>query len=204
MSLSSFYRIARNTMMMCFGNAEGQEGPSTEKIEEEFWNHVSKRKSHVCVYSGSIDTGTPGYGFSKTNRHPWNLKVLTKNSASILRFLGPVMGKSSVSQYNIIFSNAFWVYKMFWKNILSCFAGVTVPTLHVGMLYSACCWYRDPHGLPWIEYLHTGANKIWWENFLSLKSKISDPPNFKILFFSRTFINSVLIVSWKKSNSFSG
>lgn len=30
------------------------------------------------------------------------------------------------------------------------------------MLFSACCWYRDPHGLPWIEYLHTGAKKIWY------------------------------------------
>uniref|UniRef100_T1GI84 JmjC domain-containing protein n=1 Tax=Megaselia scalaris TaxID=36166 RepID=T1GI84_MEGSC len=40
--------------------------------------------------------------------------------------------------------------------------GVTVPTLHVGMVFSACCWYRDPHGLSWIEYLHTGASKIWY------------------------------------------
>lgn len=42
------------------------------------------------------------------------------------------------------------------------FPGVTVPTLHVGMVFSACCWYRDPHGLPWAEYLHTGGNKIWY------------------------------------------
>lgn len=40
--------------------------------------------------------------------------------------------------------------------------GVTVPTIHVGMLFSTCCWYRDPHGLPWIEYLHDGAPKIWY------------------------------------------
>lgn len=30
------------------------------------------------------------------------------------------------------------------------------------MVFTSCCWYRDPHGLPWIEYLHTGANKIWY------------------------------------------
>lgn len=30
------------------------------------------------------------------------------------------------------------------------------------MVFSACCWYRDPHSLPWIEYLHTGGNKIWY------------------------------------------
>ncbi|GLV46232.1 Jumonji AT rich interactive domain 2 [Carabus blaptoides fortunei] len=45
---------------------------------------------------------------------------------------------------------------------------ITVPTLHVGMVFSACCWYRDPHGLPWIKYLHTGANKIWANLYVSL------------------------------------
>lgn len=51
------------------------------------------------------------------------------------------------------------------------FVGVTVPTLHVGMVFSACCWYRDPHSLPWIEYLHTGANKIWY----SIPDSMSEP-----------------------------
>ena len=40
--------------------------------------------------------------------------------------------------------------------------GVTVPTLHVGMLFTTGCWYRDPHGLPWVEYHHTGAPKAWY------------------------------------------
>ena len=40
--------------------------------------------------------------------------------------------------------------------------GVTSPTLHVGMLFSSVCWYRDPHSLPWIEYIHSGASKIWY------------------------------------------
>jgi protein Jumonji len=40
--------------------------------------------------------------------------------------------------------------------------GVTVPTLNVGMVFTAGCWYRDPHGLPWVEYHHTGAPKVWY------------------------------------------
>ncbi|XP_044731636.1 protein Jumonji [Chrysoperla carnea] len=132
MALSAFYRIARNTMAMWFKTNE----PTVAEVEHEFWKHVNMRTNHLCVHSGSIDSGGYGYGFvcSKSSpfaRHPWNLKVLTNNTGSILRSMGPIMG-------------------------------VTVPTLHVGMVFSACCWYRDPHGLPWIEYLHTGASKVWY------------------------------------------
>ncbi|KAK9885860.1 hypothetical protein WA026_013737 [Henosepilachna vigintioctopunctata] len=132
MALNAFYRIARNTMSMWFKNS----GPTAQEIEQEFWKHVVQRQNHICVHSGSIDSGSWGYGFAVSKnspfaRHAWNLKVLTNNSGSVLRSLGPLMG-------------------------------VTVPTLHVGMVFSACCWYRDPHSLPWIEYLHTGGNKIWY------------------------------------------
>ncbi|XP_058838693.1 titin [Topomyia yanbarensis] len=134
MPLNQFFRIARNTMSLWFKNTE----PMVAEIESEYWRHVAVRDSHVCVHSGSIDSSAYGFGFpaprvkgSSCAKHPWNLKVLTNNSSSILRSLGPVMG-------------------------------ITIPTLHVGMLFSACCWYRDPHGLPWIEYLHTGASKIWY------------------------------------------
>ncbi|XP_071443739.1 uncharacterized protein Jarid2 [Hetaerina americana] len=132
MALNAFYRIARNTMATWFKQPE----PSATEVETEYWRHVTGRTNHVCVHSGSIDSSVWGYGFPCTKgsplaRHPWNLKVFTNNSGSILRSMGPVMG-------------------------------VTVPTLHVGMLFTTCCWYRDPHGLPWVEYLHTGASKIWY------------------------------------------
>ncbi|KAI5729652.1 hypothetical protein M8J76_004967 [Diaphorina citri] len=139
MPLSAFYRIARNTMAMYFKSDNPNDpgsNPSPAEVESEFWNHVTNRMLHICVHSASIDTGSNGCGFptaknSTFAKHPWNLKVLTNNSASILRSLNSLVG-------------------------------VTVPTLHVGMLFSACCWYRDPHGLPWIEYLHSGASKIWY------------------------------------------
>ncbi|XP_020293960.1 uncharacterized protein LOC109859802 isoform X2 [Pseudomyrmex gracilis] len=139
MPLNAFYRIARNTQRMWFGeNQRGNEaeGASADEVESAFWKHVAERKRHVCVHAASIDSSGRGFGFSVAKnspfaRHSWNLKVLTNNAGSVLRALGPLMG-------------------------------VTIPTLHVGMLFSACCWYRDPHGLPWIEYLHTGAKKIWY------------------------------------------
>lgn len=131
MSLSSFYRVARNTMAMWYKNE-----PSPEEIEHEFWKIVTERTRHLVVHAGNIDSSVYGSGFpcnknSLFSKHPWNLKVLTNNPGSILRCMGPV-------------------------------SGVTIPTLHVGMLFTTGCWYRDPHSLPWIEYLHTGASKIWY------------------------------------------
>lgn len=100
MPLNAFYRIARNTMSMWFRQAE----PPASEVEQEFWRHVTLRQSHVCVHSGSIDSSGWGYGFpcSKNSpfaRHPWNLKVLTNNSGSILRSIGPIMGEFTLMSW---------------------------------------------------------------------------------------------------------
>lgn len=137
-ALSTFYRVARNTLSIWFPSASSSGTEAASKVDPEqaeatYWKVATDRADHVCVNSANIDTDHYGYGFpcNKTSRHPWNLKVLTNNNGSILRSLGPV-------------------------------AGCTAPTLHVGMLFSTSCWYRDPHGLPWIDYLHTGADRIWY------------------------------------------
>ncbi|XP_013106680.2 serine/arginine repetitive matrix protein 2 [Stomoxys calcitrans] len=136
MPLSQFYRIARNTMALWFKNTE----PTVNEVEAEFWRHVAVRDSHVCVHSGSIDSSGWGFGFPSP---------------------GPKGKGSNYARHP-------WNLKVLTNNpgsvlrSLGPVMGVTVPTLHVGMLFSACCWYRDPHGLSWIEYLHTGASKLWY------------------------------------------
>uniref|UniRef100_A0A2M4B810 Putative small domain found in the jumonji family of transcription factors n=1 Tax=Anopheles marajoara TaxID=58244 RepID=A0A2M4B810_9DIPT len=134
MPLKEFFRIARNTMSLWFRSGE----PTVQEIEAEYWRHVAVRDSHVCVHSGSIDSSALGFGFPS-----------------------PKVKGSSCAKHP-------WNLKVLTNNngsilrSLGPVMGITIPTLHVGMLFSACCWYRDPHGLPWIEYLHTGANKIWY------------------------------------------
>uniref|UniRef100_A0A674C9B7 Protein Jumonji n=1 Tax=Salmo trutta TaxID=8032 RepID=A0A674C9B7_SALTR len=130
-SLTTFYRTARNTMNMCF-NKE----PGTAEVEQEYWNIVEQRECHVAVHCGKVDTKTHGSGFpvgkSETfSKHGWNLTVLPNNSGSILRHLGAV-------------------------------PGVTIPWLNIGMVFSTSCWSRDHHRLPYIDYLHTGADCIWY------------------------------------------
>lgn len=42
-----------------------------------------------------------------------------------------------------------------------CVVGVTIPWLNIGMVFSTSCWSRDQNHLPYIDYLHTGADCIW-------------------------------------------
>ncbi|XP_064467274.1 protein Jumonji-like [Ornithodoros turicata] len=113
-----------------------KQAPSPEEVEKDYWNLVTEQKRHVVSHAGNIDSSVHGSGFP-TNR------------------LMP-------------FSKHPWNLKVFTNNlgtILRCMgqvSGVTIPTLHLSMLFTTGCWYRDPHCLPWIEYLHSGANKIWY------------------------------------------
>ncbi|XP_037548716.1 protein Jumonji isoform X1 [Nematolebias whitei] len=140
-SLTNFFRIARNTMTMCF-NKE----PGAAEVEQEYWRTVEQRDSHVAVHCGKVDTSTHGSGFptgksEPFSKHGWNLTVLPNNAGSILRHLGAV-------------------------------PGVTIPWLNIGMVFSTSCWSRDQNRLPYIDYLHTGADCIWYSVPAEEKAKL--------------------------------
>ncbi|XP_034017252.1 protein Jumonji isoform X2 [Thalassophryne amazonica] len=140
-SLTNFFRIARNTMTMCF-NKE----PGAAEVEQEYWRIVEQRDSHVAVHCGKVDTSTHGSGFptgksEPFSKHGWNLTVLPNNSGSILRHLGAV-------------------------------PGVTIPWLNIGMVFSTSCWSQDQNRLPYIDYLHTGADCIWYSVPAEEKAKL--------------------------------
>uniref|UniRef100_A0A8B9JXM0 Jumonji, AT rich interactive domain 2a n=1 Tax=Astyanax mexicanus TaxID=7994 RepID=A0A8B9JXM0_ASTMX len=50
--------------------------------------------------------------------------------------------------------------------------GVTIPWLNIGMVFSTSCWSRDQNSLPYIDYLHTGADCIWYCIPAEEKSKL--------------------------------
>uniref|UniRef100_A0A8C1FI95 Jumonji and AT-rich interaction domain containing 2a n=1 Tax=Cyprinus carpio carpio TaxID=630221 RepID=A0A8C1FI95_CYPCA len=50
--------------------------------------------------------------------------------------------------------------------------GVTIPWLNIGMVFSTSCWCRDQNSLPYIDYLHTGADCIWYCIPAEEKSKL--------------------------------
>uniref|UniRef100_A0A7N6BIF0 Protein Jumonji n=1 Tax=Anabas testudineus TaxID=64144 RepID=A0A7N6BIF0_ANATE len=140
-SLTNFFRIARNTMTMCFTKE-----PGAAEVEQEYWRIVEQRDTHVAVHCGKVDTSTHGSGFptgksEPFSKHGWNLTVLPNNSGSILRHLGAV-------------------------------PGVTIPWLNIGMVFSTSCWSRDQNRLPYIDYLHTGADCIWYSVPAEEKAKL--------------------------------
>jgi len=111
------------------------EEPPHHSVEDEYWKIVADKDVHMQVCQGSIDTGLEGYGF-------------------------PIRNSSFASHpwnLKVLTNNPRSILRAMGKVM-----GVTQPTLHVGMLFTTGCWYRDPHGLPWIEYLHTGSPKIWY------------------------------------------
>ncbi|VVC98460.1 unnamed protein product [Leptidea sinapis] len=106
--------------------------PSAEDVEIVYWDIVTSGKEHVCVCGASVDTSDGGHGF------PLKCKPYCDSAWNLKNLPGNLLG------------------------VLGEVPGVTVTTLHLEMAFSTSCWHRDPHGLPWIEYLHTGADKIWY------------------------------------------
>ncbi|XP_028174848.1 uncharacterized protein LOC114363361 isoform X2 [Ostrinia furnacalis] len=133
MKLSVFKKVASNVLCTLFPNSEL---PSPAEVEAEYWALVAGATEHVCVNAASIDTGEEGYGFPRAKHDP-----LSRHPWNLKMF--------SQNSGNVLRS-------------LGPVLGVTVPTLHLGMVFSTSCWHRDPHGLPWVEYMHQGPGKIWY------------------------------------------
>ncbi|KAK3882993.1 hypothetical protein Pcinc_012665 [Petrolisthes cinctipes] len=126
--------------------SQWQPDPANLEVDDRYWSLVVNGSHHVCVLSASIDTSEHGYGFPSQRTSP-----LARHPWNL---------KNLCQNPNSILRS------------MGTIVGVTNPTLHVGMLFSTVCWYRDPHSLPWIEYLHTGASKIWYGVAASQEDKL--------------------------------
>ncbi|KAI8431188.1 hypothetical protein MSG28_001226 [Choristoneura fumiferana] len=114
---------------------EAGTAPTAAAVEAAYWRAVLHGTEHIVANTASIDTGEEGYGFPKDPA--------------------------------VSYGDHPWNLKRLSQNpgnvlrFLGPVLGVTVPTLHLGMLFSTSCWHRDPHGLPWTEFMHSGPEKIW-------------------------------------------
>ncbi|XP_061718840.1 protein Jumonji-like [Cydia pomonella] len=134
MNLVTFKKIATSLMDAHFDPSK--QPPGAVDVEKAYWRAVLLGTEHIVANTASIDTGEEGYGFPKDPQADYGAHPWN------LKVLA--RNPNNVLRY------------------LGPVLGVTVPTLHLSMLFSTSCWHRDPHGLPWTEYMHSGAEKIWY------------------------------------------
>ncbi|KAL9242822.1 hypothetical protein vseg_016785 [Gypsophila vaccaria] len=144
-SLEAFRKIADRTKKKWFGSASC----TRMQLEKKFWEIVEGSLGEVEVMYGSdLDTSVYGSGFPRSNdqrpesvdpevweeycNSPWNLNNLPKLKGSMLRAV----------HHNI--------------------AGVMVPWLYIGMLFSAFCWHFEDHCFYSMNYHHWGEPKCWY------------------------------------------
>lgn len=138
-SLDEFFHCALTTHARWFE----RDDVSAAEVEAEYWRIAESRDEHVAVLSAHVDTKNCGGGFPGSS------------------------STSACKQRDSVYAKHGWNFNVLQRdessvlNHLGLVSGVTIPELHMGMLFSTNCWCSDPHGLPYISYLHTGADIIW-------------------------------------------
>ncbi|GBG80268.1 hypothetical protein CBR_g30634 [Chara braunii] len=120
--------------------ANGLEGDArAAALEREFWRIVETETESMEVEYGSDLMVGSGFPRKHPNRKgckfsssPWNLLNLPRLEGSLLRYLD--------------------------GNV----AGVTVPWLYIGMLFTAFCFHTEDNYLYSVNYHHIGATKTWY------------------------------------------
>ncbi|XP_067264959.1 protein Jumonji isoform X2 [Chanodichthys erythropterus] len=120
--------------------------PDTAEVEKEYWRLVEEKECHVAVHCGRVDTKTHGSGFPVGKSEPFS-----KHGWNL----------------TVLSNNSGSILRH-----LGAVPGVTIPWLNIGMVFSTSCWCRDQNSLPYIDYLHTGADCIWYCIPAEEKSKL--------------------------------
>ena len=146
MTLAVFERVARNIYTMWY---KEDSGVVSEDVEHDFWAIVEARKRHVVVNCGNIDTLAYGCGFPQPQcaLSEQKKRKIEDSPTKTEKFI-PWNTKTLAQHPDNVLR---------WLGNVS---GVTTPTLHVSMLFTALPWYRDPHNVNWLDYLHSGELKI--------------------------------------------
>ncbi|THU63305.1 hypothetical protein C4D60_Mb01t14380 [Musa balbisiana] len=141
-----------------FDVISGQQEPSVENIEGEYWRIVEKPTEEIEVlYGADLDTGVFGSGFPKASFSLQNSEIDDQhiNSGWNLNNLARLPGSMLCFESGEI-------------------PGVLVPWLYIGMCFSSFCWHVEDHHLCSLNYLHWGSPKIWYGVPGKYASKLED------------------------------
>ncbi|KAJ0966496.1 hypothetical protein J5N97_023413 [Dioscorea zingiberensis] len=120
--------------------------PSTANIEGEYWRMVESPTEEIEVlYGADLDTEVFGSGFPKVSPASTDSKLDERYVKSCWNLNNASRLPGSVLAYES-------------GNI----SGIQVPWLYIGMCFSSFCWHVEDHHLYSLNYLHWGAQKIWY------------------------------------------
>lgn len=111
-----------------------------DDVEKQFWKLVEEADRHVCVQGAHMDSGTTQSAFP-TNKS----SAFAKHSWNL----------------HALQSNSCTLLSFLDK-----VRGVSLTSLHLAMMFTASCWQRTPHHLPYIHYIHTGEPTIWFVYYI--------------------------------------
>ncbi|XP_078364902.1 uncharacterized protein LOC144649302 isoform X2 [Oculina patagonica] len=119
--------------------------PSANDVEREFWRFVHNRETYVSVHRGTVDTNQENSCFPTDKGNPYS--KLGWNLNVLPHLPGSVLKHLGFVQ------------------------DVTVPWIHFDMVFSVKQWQTHPLALYTVEYLHSGADKIWYSVSAGEKKK---------------------------------
>ncbi|KAG8382234.1 hypothetical protein BUALT_Bualt05G0055700 [Buddleja alternifolia] len=144
-SLEAFRRVAERIKKKWFGSA----ATSWLQLEKKFWEIVEGSVGEVEVMYGSdLDTSVYGSGFPRqTNDRPPSVEV-------------DVWNEYCSSPWNL--NNLPRLQGSMLRTVHQNIAGVMVPWLYMGMLFSSFCWHFEDHCFYSMNYHHWGEPKCWY------------------------------------------
>jgi hypothetical protein len=167
-TLSQFEDACRSFNRSHFGRTD----PTIEDVEREFWRIVDggEQEGHVEVMYGSdLDNSVHGSGFPL----PPGLRMNTFEKNCIQHRMARHHSEDTlpdmeyrVSPWNVnnfsLHPRSVLSYLVEDKPDEDLVSGVMIPWVYIGSTFSAFNWHIEDHGLYSVNYLHCGAEKVWY------------------------------------------
>ncbi|KAJ0003359.1 hypothetical protein NQD34_008457 [Periophthalmus magnuspinnatus] len=153
-SLTNFFRIARNTMTMCF-NKE----PGAADVEQEYWRIVEQRDSHVAVHCGKVDTSTHGSGFPTGKSEPFSkYSIPAEEKAKLDKVVHTLLKANGTPGLEMLEKNIM-VYRTVQRSgqFVVCFPGAFVSKVCCGYSVSETVYFATPH---WMNLGYQAAKDL--------------------------------------------
>lgn len=159
-SLDEYQRVADRFSEAWFQDSKSM--PTASDIEREYWDIVQGGQKLVHVHYGSdldVQEHASGFPLNPSYKSPetkrWKETIKAKKKEKWVDRNSELMRTIGWNLNNLPYASVL-------KHLNQSIAGVTRPMMYVGMLFSSFCWHTEDNWLYSINYVHKGAQKLWY------------------------------------------